>query len=159
VHEIVVVNKQGNGPFGASSFQLWGALFLKLGRKASRVEIAEALAHEAAHALLFGFSLGQPLVENQPTELYPSPLRSDPRPMDGVVHATYVIARMHYTASRLLASGLLTADEAREAGALIERNRRGYRDGVTVIEDGARWTDAGKTALLSAKSYMSAQLT
>ena len=73
VHEIVVVGKPGDWPFGASSFQLWGALFLKLKPEASRVEIAEALAHESAHALLFGFGMGRPLVENEPDELYPSP--------------------------------------------------------------------------------------
>ena len=125
VHEVVVVDKPGHWPFGASSFQLWGALFLKLAPEASRVEIAEALAHESAHALLFGFSMGRPLVENEPDELYPSPLRSDPRPMDGVVHATYVMARMHYTAMRLLASGLLTEAETSEARSLIKRNRAG----------------------------------
>ena len=106
VHEVVVVGREGDSYFGASSFQLWGALFVKLTFQASRVEIAQALAHECAHALLFGFSMGMPLVENEAEELYPSPLRrQDPRPMDGVVHATYVIARMHYTMERLLELG------------------------------------------------------
>ena len=158
VHEIVVVGKPGDWPFGASSFQLWGALFLKLKPDASRVEIAEALAHESAHALLFGFSMGRPLVENEPDELYPSPLRSDPRPMDGVVHATYVTARMHYTATRLLGSGLLSDEEAHEARELIKRNERGYLEGVAVVDSGARWTKAGEAALASAKAYMSTQL-
>jgi HEXXH motif-containing protein len=158
VHEVIVVDKPGHWPFGASSFQLWGALFLKLAPEASRVEIAEALAHESAHALLFGFSMGRPLVENEPDELYPSPLRSDPRPMDGVVHATYVIARMHYTGMRLLESGLLTEAEATEARALIERDRRGYAQGVAVVDCDARWTEPGQAALSSAKAYMTAQL-
>jgi hypothetical protein len=158
VHEIVVVDKPGHWPFGASSFQLWGALFLKLAPDASRVEIAEALAHESAHALLFGFSMGRPLVENEPDELYPSPLRSDPRPMDGVVHATYVTARMHYTAMRLLESGLLTEPEANEARALIKLNERGYAQGVAVVDSDARWTKPGEAALASAKAYMTSQL-
>ena len=154
VHEIVLVGKGSDRYFGASSFQLWGALFLKLNAQASRVEIAEQLAHECAHALLFGFGMGKPLVENEPDELYPSPLRSDKRPMDGVVHATYVIARMHYTACRLLASGLLTDEEAHEARGRIERNARGYAEGVAVVDAGARWTEAGEAALASAKAYM-----
>jgi hypothetical protein len=158
VHEIVVVSKPGDWPFGASSFQLWGALFLKLTPEASRVEIAEALAHESAHALLFGFSMGSPLVENEPDELYPSPLRSDPRPMDGVVHATYVTARMHYTATRLLASGRLSDEEAHETRELIKRNEQGYLEGLAVVDSGARWTRAGEAALASAKVYMSTQL-
>jgi hypothetical protein len=154
VHEIVVVDKPGDWPFGASSFQLWGALFLKLKPEASRVEITESLAHESAHALLFGFSMGRPLVENEPDELYPSPLRSDPRPMDGVVHATYVTARMHYTVAGLVASGLLTEQEASEARKLIKRDERGYLEGAAVVDRDARWTKAGKAALASAKVYM-----
>jgi HEXXH motif-containing protein len=154
VHEIIVVDKPGDWTFGASSFQLWGALFLKLKPRASRVEIAESLAHECAHALLFGFGMGKPLVENEPEELYPSPLRSDRRPMDGVVHATYVIARMHYTMWRLLESGLLTEEEAGEAREAKERNARGYADGAAVIEGKAKWTPAGKAALISARAYM-----
>ena len=74
------------------------------------------------------------LVANEAEELYPSPLRNDPRPMDGVVHATYVIARMHYTMERLLESGLLTDEEEREAADWIERNAQGYGEGVVVVE-------------------------
>ena len=154
MHEIVLVEKDSEGYFGASSFQLWGALFLKLSATAGRVEIAEQLAHECAHALLFGFSMGKPLVDNEPEELYPSPLRRDPRPMDGVVHATYVIARMHYALTRLLQSGLLTEEEAREARQRIERNALGYAEGAAVIEGNARWTDEGRAAFASARSHM-----
>ena len=51
--------------------------------------------------------------------------------MDGVVHATYVIARMHYTMERLLESGLLTDEEEREAADWIERNAQGYGEGLS----------------------------
>lgn len=158
VHEVVVVGREGDSYFGASSFQLWGALFVKLTFQASRVEIAQALAHECAHALLFGFGMGMPLVENEAEELYPSPLRNDPRPMDGVVHATYVIARMHYTMERLLESGLLTDEEEREAADWIERNAQGYGEGVVVVERDARWTQVGESVFRSAKDYMGACL-
>jgi HEXXH motif-containing protein len=100
--------------------------------------------------------MGKPLVENEVEELYPSPLRSDPRPMDGVVHATYVTARMYYAATRLLQSGLLTEEEMHEARERIERNARGYAEGVAVVEANARWTEAGEIALKSAKVYMNA---
>lgn len=154
VHEIVLVDRVGSRPFSASSFQLWGTLFLKLNPKTTRVEIAESLAHETGHALLFGLSMGKPLVENPPQERYPSPIRHDPRPMDGVVHATYVIARMHYTMARLLESGLLTNDEERIALRAKERHRGYYAQGLPVITDHARWTPEGEAAFASAKAYM-----
>src|SRR5690606_2382343 len=37
---------------GASSFHLWGAIFLNADRHVSRVAMAEGLVHEAAHLLL-----------------------------------------------------------------------------------------------------------
>ena len=49
--------------------------------------------------------------------MFSSPLRTDPRPMDGVVHATYVVARMHQTISRLLDAGVLS--ETDQAAARI----------------------------------------
>jgi hypothetical protein len=65
---------------------------------------------------------------------------------------------MHYTGMRLLESGLLTEAEATEARALIERDRRGYAQGVAVVDCDARWTEPGQAALSSAKAYMTAQL-
>ena len=77
--------------------------------------------------------------------------------MEGVVHATFVIARMHYTVAQLFQSGLLTKEETEEARDLISRNARGYADGFAVVERDARWTEAGGAALQSAQLYMSAQ--
>ena len=132
VHEIVVVGKPGDWPFGASSFQLWGALFIKLKPEASRVEIAEQLAHECAHALLFGFGMGKPLVENEPEELYPSPLRSDPPP-DGWRRARDLCHRpdaLHRIASARIrpphrgrGARCTRADQAQRAGLCRRRGR------------------------------------
>ena len=105
VREIVLVtDANGNEPRsfdGASTFYLWGAVLLNVGG-AARLDLAQQIAHEAAHLLLFGLMMGQPLTENDLQERYTSPLRQDPRPMEGVVHAAYVLARMSYTLERLL---------------------------------------------------------
>jgi HEXXH motif-containing protein len=93
-----------------SSYRLWGAMLLNAVRRKTRIEIIESVAHENAHSRLFGLCTEEPAVQNPDQELYPSPLRVDPRPMDGVYHATFVSARMHWTMSRVIASGLLTAE-------------------------------------------------
>lgn len=155
VNEIVLVETAGGGFFGgASSFQLWGALFLRLEPAATRYEIAESLAHEAAHALLFGFGMGKPLVENPDEERFASPLRFDVRPMDGVVHATYVVARMHYTAASLLASGALAEAEQPSVRAALAHHARRFADGAAVIVSHARWSPAGEAAFADASAYM-----
>lgn len=155
VNQIVLVETQGDGYFGgASSFQLWGALFLHFGPEATRHQIAEALVHEAAHALLFGFAMGGPLVENPDEDRFASPLRPDKRPMDGVVHATYVIARMHWWATRLMRSGLLEASEIAPVREAAERHVRLFTEGASVIDRHARFTPAGEAAFASARAWM-----
>ena len=139
---------------GASSFHLWGAVFLNADRYRERVAIAEGLVHEAAHLLLFGEAEGERIVENDDGERHVSPLRDDPRPLDGIAHATFVLARMAYCAERLLASGQLTAAERAEAEAALDRNRRDYRDGATVVERHAQLTEAGARMLGAAATYM-----
>jgi len=89
-------------PFGsASSFMLWGALLINAVRYTDALAVLEALVHEGAHQLLFAHSIEEPLVTNALSERYASPLRPDPRPMDGVYHATFVTARVHYATNKI----------------------------------------------------------
>jgi HEXXH motif-containing protein len=141
---------------GASSFYLWGALFLNAGMHPDRVSMAEGLTHEAAHSLLFGYTLGAPLVDNDASEQFASPLRDDPRPMDGIVHATYVLARMHYCIERLLASQALTIAERDRLEAAKLRRRADYLQGLDIVSAHARFTPIGRALLNGAQTYMAA---
>jgi HEXXH motif-containing protein len=116
--------------------------------------MAEALSHECAHCLLHAFTWAEPLVENEPSERYPSPLRRDARPMEGVVHATYVLARMHHCIERLLACGLLDAEERSRATAALSDHVRGFADGLGTIEAHARFTIRGAPIFASAREHM-----
>lgn len=139
---------------GASSYMMWGAILLNARGQKTVLDAAQALAHESGHNLLFGFSASGPLVENPDDELFSSPLRKDPRPMDGVVHATYVVARMHQTISRLLDSGIL--DDAQTQAARMERtlHRKNFEIGDEVVREGGRLTDTGMQAIEAARHYM-----
>jgi hypothetical protein len=131
---------------GASSFYLWGALLLNSARQRGRVSMAVTLVHEAMHGLLFGMSLGAPLVENAPEERYPSPLRDDLRPMDGLVHATYVLARMIDCLQRLLRSSQLTPDEIFAARIALAQHQAEYAAGLATVTAAARFTPIGAAA-------------
>ncbi len=139
---------------GASSFHLWGAVLLNALRYQTPVEIAEGLVHEAAHLVLFGESQGEPIVLNDEAERHVSPLRDDPRPLDGIAHATFVLARMTYCVEALLKSGLLAPAERDEAEEALVRNRRDYADGASVVQAHAILTDAGARMLDAAAAYM-----
>ena len=141
---------------GASTFYLWGSLFLNARMHLDRVSMAEGLAHEAAHSLLLGYSFGAPLVDNDISERFASPLREDPRPMDGIVHATYVLARMHYCIEQLLASPALNAAERDRLEAAKLRRRFDYLQGLEVVLARARFTPVGRALFEGAQAYMAA---
>ena len=141
---------------GASCYMLWGAILLNTRGQDNVLDTAQALAHESGHNLLFGFCTDGPLIENPDEELFASPLRTDPRPMDGVVHATYVVARMHQTLRRLLDAGVL--DPGQQSAALrdLEIHARNFATGDRTIREGARLTRVGAQAIEAARGYMSA---
>lgn len=128
---------------GAASVLLWGAVVLNPVLVKDRADLAEALAHETAHALLFGLVLGANLTLNDPAERFASPLRSDPRPIEGLVHAVYVLARIVWTLRRLAASDALTATERGRAADKINRNLARFHDGLSTVNAHARFTRVG----------------
>ncbi len=76
--------------------------------------------------------------------------------MDGVVHATYVIARMHQTLSRLLDSGVLSEAEQAMARDDLAAHRTSFAAGDREIRDGGRLTALGAELVDSARAYMAA---
>lgn len=139
---------------GASSYMLWGVTLLNARGQKNVLDTAQALAHESGHNLLFGLCASGSLVENPDEELFSSPLRTDLRPMDGVFHATYVIARMHQTLSRLLEAGVLDRAEREAALSDLAAHRRNFETGDRVVREGGRLTELGAEVIASARAYM-----
>ena len=160
VREIVLVTDGGGGAEsetrsfdGASTFYLWGAVFLNVA-DATRLDLAQQIAHEAGHLLLFGLMMGQPLTENHRSERYASPLRQDPRPMEGVVHAAFVLARMSYALRRFLRSGALSLEEAERARQDLATHHDRFFDSLPVIMSYARFRPGGDAIFHGAVEYM-----
>jgi len=139
---------------GASCYMLWGSVLLNARGQTNVLDTAQALAHESGHNLLFGLCASGPLVDNPDDELFASPLRTDPRPMDGVVHATYVVARMHQTLSRLLAAGVLDEAGVESARKDLAAHVRNFAIGDDIVREGARLTRIGVEAMNAARAYM-----
>ena len=112
---------------GASHYQFWGLLLLNPSHHHTPLAIAEVLAQEAGHSLLFGLTIDEPLVHNDDNELFVSPLRPDPRPMDGIHHATFVSARMTWAMEALADRVLLTPAEQRHARGEAAKDRENFR--------------------------------
>lgn len=141
---------------GGSSYMLWGALFLNARFHETTVAMAEVIAHESAHKLLFGFSIEEPLVFNDDAELYSSPLRRDPRPMDGIFHATFVSARMHWVMTRLASSGAFESQEAEAAREAAEADRVNFAAGYETVRAHAKLSRNGAGLMRGAAAAMQA---
>lgn len=153
-HQIVLATGAGPRGFGgAASVFLWGAVILNPTRVPDRVTLVEALAHETAHALLFGLTLGADLTTNGPDARFASPLRPDPRPIEGIVHATYVLARMNYALERLHGSSRLAPAERAAIEAKRARNRANYASGLATVDAHARFTPEGSAIFDACRSF------
>ena len=156
ITEIVFGSGVPNESFGgATSFFCCGALFLNAERHRALVKMIDGLTHESAHAYLFSLSLGDSFVNNPDEERRASPLRRDPRPLDGIFHATFVLARMHYAQSHVVESGVLSGNEESEARNALGASRVAFLDGLKTLDEYASFTPLGRRVMDAARSYMS----
>lgn len=139
---------------GVSSYLLWGALFLNATSHATDVAIVEVMAHESAHILLYACAADEALVRNADEELFSSPLRVDPRPMDGIYHATFVSARMHWALAELIRSGQLDAKGLATAENAQLENVKNFWAGHDVVAQHGQLTQTGSQVMQTAFSYM-----
>jgi hypothetical protein len=139
---------------GASAFGLWGAIVLNAIEPKDVVDMVQTLAHESCHNLLFGYCIEGQLVENPDDERHASPLRLDPRPLDGIFHATFVLARMHYSIEQIAQSPRL--NEELQAKIKKERQLRAasFYDGLSTLKAHARYTPEGQALIDAAEAYM-----
>jgi hypothetical protein len=141
---------------GASSFMLWGAVLLNVRLYNTRLDMLAVLVHEAAHQLLFCYSSREPLTENSVEERYKSPLRPDARPMDGIFHATFVCARMHYAYDRVMqrSQNILSRAELDLMVQRLHTYRMKFFDGFETVQRFGRMTATGYHILGAAADYM-----
>ncbi|OYT99527.1 MAG: HEXXH motif domain-containing protein [Burkholderiales bacterium PBB1] len=139
---------------GASHYQLWGLLLLNPSHHRTPLAVAEVLAHEAGHSLLFGLTIDEPLVLNDDDELFVSPLRPDPRPMDGIYHATFVSARMAWTMEALAESGLLSPEDQQRARDEAAKDRINFTNGWKTVTQQGRLSATGAQIMENAYRWM-----
>lgn len=137
---------------GASHYQFWGLLMLNPKHHKTPLACVEVLAHEASHSLLFGLTVEEPLVFNPDDELYVSPLRVDPRPMDGIYHATFVSARMAWAMERMAEH--LGGAERETALAAAAKDRENFAKGFGTVRSDGRLSETGAAIMAGAEAAM-----
>lgn len=132
---------------GCSSLERYGSILVNMRRRRTPLVLAETLVHESAHSLLFALSCNDHRVLNPTTELHKSPLRLDPRPLDGIYHAVFVLARMHGFVAEVAQNPKTTTAMRTEARKVMDLRRKNFLDGYGVLEEHARLTAIGRELL------------
>lgn len=76
--------------------------------------------------------------------------------MDGIYHATYVSARMHWAMSRLLETDLLEGNARDEAIEARDADAVNFEKGLGVIDEHGRLSPVGEGLLEGAREYLAA---
>jgi HEXXH motif-containing protein len=142
---------------GSSSFERWGSILVNASLTKTDIELCEMIAHEASHNALFAMAPVDFHVENDPEERYPSPLRADPRPMNGLYHATFVLARMCFSMREIADSPTAPAALAQEARKLADASAAMFAKGYEVVREHALFTPQGRKIMSGAADFMGAR--
>jgi len=143
---------------GATCFFFRGATLLNASRPISKVQMLELLVHEYAHAELFVLGQEQPLCLNSDEERYPVLIRSDPRPMNGIIHSLYVVGRVVEILKKLLKNGI-DGEPDREvtlanAQDMLSRQLNLGRSSLHVVEQHADLTPLGQSILVKSRKRL-----
>lgn len=88
-HVLIFLDGEGDLARSSSYAEMPGVIFADT---RSELALIEVLVHESAHHLLYIEEAGGPLIDPHHTTLYPSPLRSDLRPLRGILLAYHALA-------------------------------------------------------------------
>ncbi|MGV8839914.1 MAG: aKG-HExxH-type peptide beta-hydroxylase [Bauldia sp.] len=144
---------RGATSFGAAStFFLWGLSILNAQPRRDVAAMLDVLVHESGHLLLFGLAGGEALAENG-AERHQSPLRRDPRPIEGIFHAAFVATRVHAAFARLLAASGLDAEIAAAVARGREASGTAGRSGLATLTAHAVLTARGREIIAALDDY------
>ena len=129
-----------------------GTIYLSL--HPDPLTMAEAIIHELSHTKLHALLELDPVLQNAPSEAYPSPVRPDPRPLMGVLLAVHAFVPVAYLYTKLAEAGDVLASSPRFSRR-HEEIRAGNADGAAVLAAHARPTPVGKGLLDEIKRWTS----
>ncbi|NRQ38986.1 hypothetical protein HII36_45275 [Nonomuraea sp. NN258] len=126
-------------PFiGGSAISCLGVSFFKLNPEWSDLCYADHIVHEAAHQRLHVEFEVEPALTNGAFLGSVSPIRRDPRPLHGVLHATFVFLRLS-----LFLRSVLEVEPSQEAERRFHRHVMGLYAGLEQLDRYGEWTGRG----------------
>lgn len=166
VDSIVIVTPDRKRKFeftAGTSFATWGAIVANGDLLQDWIECYNMLAHEEGHLALFAIARDEPLVLNATDPVYASPVRDDPRPIDGIYHTAFVAAREARAHDRLLEwheqTGALSDSDAKLVSESLEVSVISFWQSFEVLEKFAEYSSLGSAIMDELRDYMSMRFT
>jgi len=152
VNEIILATNAsamaGRNFAGGSVFDLFGALLVNPTYRTDIAHYLMTIIHESSHQRLFCYHLDDEVVLNDDVARYHSPLRRQPRPMEGIFHAMWVSARMavfgHELLERAAENQLMRPTEISLMRDHVGNAIVAFRDGYGVVQEHGDLTDLGQ---------------
>ena len=144
LHQVVPVGYDEHAHLSASYQEVIGTVYMTL--HPQLMTMVEATIHEFQHNKLHAQLELDPLLENAFWPLYSSPVRPDPRPLQGVllaVHAFLPVARLYQLMRAAGHSGTRGPDFERRYAQIVAGNH----EGATVLLEHGQPTTIGRALL------------
>jgi HEXXH motif-containing protein len=125
---------------GSSDIWYHGIAVLNPDDTWTEITFADHLIHEGAHIALHALNELMPVMYNPFEEGAPSPIRSDPRPLYGTFHATFVFMRLVQFFARIVDEG----EVSEEVEFRYHRHLKGFYDGMDTLSKYADLTPSGQ---------------
>ena len=134
---------RGDTAIGWAEFNSHGEIYLREDHltEQSAEKLAEDIIHESSHVRLNALFSRKIVVLNDMTAKYSSPLRRDKRPMAGVFHQMYVLARLDEFYRRLKGQAV--------HGDVAKKIRHSFIEAVEIVKDHGQLTNEGMSILNS----------
>ena len=116
-------------------------------------DTVDFLIHEQSHLYVHLLNKDDPILLN-PKETYYSPLREEDRPLMGIYHATFVLARMQYVLEQALILNEIPEAEKDYCKDLISLYKKCFYDGFATLQTHAQMTPLGSALIQSASKLL-----
>lgn len=144
LQQVVPVGYDADEHLSASYRESIGTVYLTL--HPHPMTMTEAIVHEVSHNKLNALLELDPLLENAFEPLFASPVRPDPRPLQGILLAVHAFLPIEHLYERMIAAGHPWSKPptfARRLGDIRDMNR----EAAEVLRANARPTDTGRALL------------
>lgn len=148
VSEILLLKAQGL--IQGSSSDLFGMIYKSYLSPWEKItDVLEFIIHEQSHLYVYSLNKDDPLVLNS-TGVHHSPIRKEIRPIMGIYHAVFILARVIYVLKKACTLKIIPENENDYCQKFIKEYNTYLTEGLDTLNTHAQMTPLGKKLIDSA---------